>query len=157
VHNISTPTTSQSGLALPPVIYVDAGTVTTPPGRSASRPPGELHLRDLSAISWGSTSSGVTTNYNCQRGSAYVSGPVDGQVNIAAKDDIVVTGDLTAQDSTTDIIGLTAGNCVGLPPDPLQRQRVVQHPAGEHDPAAITSLRHSFIVRTGTRATRWPR
>jgi Tfp pilus assembly protein PilX len=149
-YNISTPTTAQSGLAIPPVIYVDAGTVTCTTGQIGIPASGESYTSGTSsAISWGSTSSGVTTNYNCQRGSAYVSGTVDGQVNVAAKDDVVVTGNLTVQDSgSTDIVGLTAGNCVWVyHPINSSGDNLYSTPRVDTIEAAILSLRHSFIVQ----------
>ena len=147
-YNVSTPTTAQSGLAIPPVIYVDAGTAACTTGQIGYPATGESYTAGTSsAVSWGSSSSGETANYNCQRGTAYIQGTVDGQVNVASKDDIVVTGDLKASDITsTDIIGLTAGNCVW-----------VYHPINSSGDnlssstvntiqAAILSLRHSFLV-----------
>jgi Tfp pilus assembly protein PilX len=149
-YNISTPTTAQSGLAIPPVIYVDAGTTTCTTGQIGIPASGESYSSgSSSAISWGSTSSGVTTNYNCQRGSAYVSGTVDGQVNVASKDDIVVTGNLAVQDSdSTDIVGLTAGNCVWVyHPIDSSGDNLYSTPRVDTIEAAILSLRHSFIVQ----------
>ncbi len=98
----------------------------------------------------GEWTGGVTTDYDCHRGTAFVQGPVTGQVTVAALDDIVVTGDLTYTGGTsgTDITGLVAGNNVW-----------VYHPVTSSGnnlsgvtpvyriEAALLALRHSFIVQ----------
>ncbi len=114
----------------------------------------------------GEWTGGATTDYSCNRGTAFVQGQVTGQVTVATLDDIVVTGDLTYTNGTSgiDIVGLLAGNYVW-----------VYHPvnssgnnlAGVTDvyqiQAAILALRHSFLVQnwrygsplsTGSDATR---
>jgi hypothetical protein len=109
---------------------------------------------------------GNTTDYSCNRGSAFVQGTLTGQVTVASLDDIVITGDLTYTSGTNgiDMLGLLAGNYVW-----------VYHPvtsAGNNlsgvtpvyqIQAAILALRHSFLVQnwrygaalsTGSNATR---
>jgi len=81
---------------------------------------------------------------------------VNGQVTLSAKDDVVLTGNLTVNDPTdTDVVGLIAGNCVW-----------VWHPVKDGGwagtvnlytstqvttiQAAILALRHSFLVENWT-------
>ncbi|MFN0281717.1 MAG: hypothetical protein ACKVZ6_07060 [Kineosporiaceae bacterium] len=126
--------------AIPPVIYVDSTSASCTYGALGYPIAGE----------W---LGGVTTDYSCTRGTVFVSGTVGGQVTVASKDDVVVTGDLLTADGATgtDMIGLVAGNYVW-----------VYHPvdgSGGHNNllssgatprtlhAAILSLRHSFIVQ----------
>lgn len=93
----------------------------------------------------------TTTDYNPCRGSAFVSGTVDGRTTVSAEDDIVVTADLNVADdgAATDVIGLIAGNYVW-----------VYHPVRDNGTnlldsadavrtieAALVSLRHSFVVQ----------
>jgi 7-keto-8-aminopelargonate synthetase-like enzyme len=80
---------------------------------------------------------------------------VTGQVTVAAKDDIVVTGDLTMTSGLTgaDAIGLVAGNYVWVyhPVNSANHNLLTQaqHP---HDiEAAILALRHSFLVQNWER------
>jgi hypothetical protein len=132
--------------AIPPVIYVDAGTEVCTTGEVGYPVPGEAVTAGApDASAWGRS-----TNYDCHRGSVFVQGVADTKVTVAAADDVVVTGDLTLADggSGDDVVGLIAGNDVW-----------VHHPvdvAGENLPgapvvstiqAAILSLRHSFVVQ----------
>lgn len=125
---------------IPPVIYVDSLGTSCAAGTSS----GVGYPRTGE-----STTLGTTTDYSCNRGTAYVSGSYDTQVTVAAKDDVVVTGDVTDADNqtTTNILGLIAGNYVW-----------VYHPVtgtggnllttGVYDiDAAILALRHSFLVQ----------
>ena len=145
-------TQSQSGLAIPPVIYVADSTATCTTGQVGYPAAGELYTTgSSSAVSWGDA-----VNYECHRGTAYVQGSVNGQVTLSAKDDVVLTGNLTVNDPTdTDVVGLIAGNCVW-----------VWHPVKDGGwagtvnlytstqvttiQAAILALRHSFLVENWT-------
>jgi hypothetical protein len=131
---------------VPPVVYVAPTADACTEGAVGYPLPGEAVVRGGP----GDSAWGRSTNYDCHRGTVHVQGTVDGQVTVAAADDVVVTGDLLIQDggTGTDVVGLIAGNHVW-----------VHHPvdaAGENLPgtqavgtiqAAILSLRHSFVVQ----------
>jgi hypothetical protein len=137
--------------AIPPVIYVDA----TSAACTNAVVNGSTTTTASSAIGYplvGEWLGGITTDYACQRGSAYVQGTVDGQVTVAGLDDVVVTGDLVTQDATagTDVIGLVAGNYVWVhhPVDGSGGHANLAAASAPHRiEAAILSLRHSFIVQ----------
>jgi hypothetical protein len=103
-------------------------------------------------VSWaGGNSLDSSTNYDCHRGSAYISGVSNTQVTVAAKDDVVVTGDLTLTSATgTNIIGLIAGNCVWVY-HPLRNGTNTNLLSSSSDvnniQAAVLALRHSFVVQ----------
>lgn len=91
-----------------------------------------------------------TTDYNPCRGTVFVQGIVDSQVTVSAKDDIVVTADLTVQDpNDTDVIGLVAGNFVWVyHPVTVDGSNLL--PGGQtvrNIEAAILALGHSFVVQ----------
>ncbi len=114
-----------------------------------------------------STTVGVTTDYTCTRGTTFVQGTLNGQVTVAAQDDIVITGDLTYTNGTNgnDVLGLVAGNNVWVY-HPVRADGTNLLPAASNIyniQAAVLALRHSFIVQnwnlgarlsTGTAATR---
>lgn len=137
---------------IPPVIYVDSTTNT-----------GTYTLFDYpktgedtngSTYSDGSLKD-ATTDYTRTRGTAYVQGSVDTQVTVAAKDDVVVTGDLTDPDNGagTNIVGLVAGNYVWVY-HPVNGSNVNMLSSADRPndiDAAVLSLRHSFIVQNWAR------
>jgi Tfp pilus assembly protein PilX len=145
-YNRSTPTVEQT-VTIPPVIYVDSTSSGCTLGAVGYPATNEKYTAGSStAPSWG-----TSTNYACSRGSAYVEGNADTQVTIAAKDDVVVTGDITLTSPTgTDVVGLIAGNYAW-----------VYHPirSGTNNnllattdnvnniQVAILALRHSFVVQ----------
>jgi Tfp pilus assembly protein PilX len=143
--NVSNRNNEQT-LAIPPVIYVDSTATPNSSIGSCSSNSGVGYPR-----SGESTSVGVTTDYACTRGTALVEGNVDDQITVAAKDDIVVTGDLTLDDggSGTDIVGLVAGNYVWVyHPVTSTGSNLLSASNTVHDiAAAILSLRHSFLVQ----------
>jgi hypothetical protein len=124
--------------AIPPVIYVGTG-------------PSGCSYGALGYPMAGESTTGVTTDYACTRGTAYVQGTVDGQVTVSGADDVVVTGDLQTQDGTTgsDIIGLVAGNYVWVyHPVTAGGANLLSTASTPHViQAAILALRHSFIVQ----------
>jgi Tfp pilus assembly protein PilX len=151
-YDVTKPTTLQTGLAIPPVIYVDAGSATCTNGQVGYPAGGEYvdSSSGANGVSWGST-----TNYTCTRGTAYVQGTAKAQVTIAANDDIVVTGDLKVNSITdTDVIGLMAGNCVWVY-HPISRSgsassgytyaNLYSTTQVSTIQAAILAQRHSFI------------
>jgi len=60
--------------------------------------------------------TGDITPYSCRKGDVFVSGRLSGKMTIAAKNDIVVTGDLTYKDGLngTDIMGLVADDFISV-------------------------------------------
>ncbi len=122
---------------MPPLIYVNP---TTASCTGVGYP-----------LSYEATDKGVTTDYSCKRGTAFVYGVVKGQVTVAAKDDVVVTGDLTyANDgSDTNVTGLVAGNYVWVyHPVKSNEANLLSSSSAVHNiQAAILSLRHSFLVQ----------
>jgi hypothetical protein len=51
-------------------------------------------------------------SYGTRSGDAFVKGTLQGKVTVAAENYIYVTGDLTYQDSSSDVLGLTATNAI---------------------------------------------
>jgi type II secretory pathway pseudopilin PulG len=137
--------------AIPPVIYVDGTTNSCTLGAVGYPRSGEQYtVGSSTAPSWGSFSGTATTNYDCSRGSAYVQGSVSGQVTIAARDDVVVTDDLTLASGTTgtDVMGLVAGNYVWVyHPVNSTGANLSGAPVVNDIQAAVLSLRHSFVVQ----------
>lgn len=91
------------------------------------------------------------SHYSCRKGDVYVQGVVHGQVTIAAQDYVYITGDITYQDSTKDILGLVGNNAVwvwnpfnGNTPM-LAKDRTIY--------AAILSVAHTFMVQNYDKGT----
>ena len=126
--------------SIPPVIYVN-DTATC----------GSVDTSKMTVPRSNEWTGGITTDYTCNRGTAVVSGNVDGQVTVSAKDDIVVTGDVTVQDavSDTDVVGLVAGSYVWVyhPVDSGGNNLLTSAASVHNLQAAILSLRHSFLVQ----------
>ena len=142
--------------ALPPVVYVaDASSTCTPVGY-----PREDELVDPNYA--------TTTDYSPCRGTVFVEGDVDGQVTVSAKDDVVVTADITLQDRNgTNIVGLVAGNyvwiyhpiddekyqpnCIKPKPNCPKKSEFENLLDEDHTvdriDAAMLSLRHSILVQ----------
>ncbi len=98
----------------------------------------------------GEWTGGTTTDYSCNRGTAFVQGQVAGQVTVAALDDIVVTGDITYAGgmSGTDMTGLVAGNNVWIYHPVTSSGNNLSGVTPVHQiQAAVLALRHSFIVQ----------
>lgn len=130
---------SEQVKVIPPVIYVNRSTSTSCAGVGYP-------------VSGESTSGGFTTDYGCTKGTVMVKGNVSGQVTVAAKDDVVVVGDLTRgnqNSGSTDIIGLVGGNYVWVyHPVNSSGTNILSSADSVHNiDAAILSLRHSFIVQ----------
>jgi hypothetical protein len=97
-----------------------------------------------------SLTAGVTTDYSCNRGTAFVQGTVTGQVTVAGLDDIVITNDLsyTSGTSGNDVVGLVAGNNVWVyHPVTNAGVNLAGAPRVHTIQAAVLALRHSFIVQ----------
>lgn len=151
-YNYLTPGTLQTGLAIPPVIYVDE-TAASCTYRAAGYPvTGEsVTVGANDANYWTSTSGNKTTNYRCGRGTAYISGTVDAQTTVAAADDILVTGNLSVADNLTgtDVIGLIADNNIWVyhPLNSSSDELLASSARVTVIQAAILSVAHSFLVQ----------
>ncbi|MFP3466305.1 hypothetical protein [Leifsonia sp. SIMBA_070] len=85
-------------------------------------------------------------HYGCSNGDVFVQGTMHGQLTVAAQNYVYITGDLTYQDSTKDMLGLVGNNAVwvwnpfnssGAPL--LGKDRTIY--------AAILSVGHTFMVQ----------
>ncbi len=155
--NVSNRASLQTGLPIPPVIYVDETTGTC---SSVGYPMTGEALGSSNGVNdsyWTSTGSNATTNYRCGRGTAFVSGSADAQVTVATADDIVVTGNLTVADNlaTTDVIGLIAANDVWIyhPISSTSANLLPSASAVTSVQAAILSISHSFVVQNWAAGT----
>ena len=148
-YDTSIPNTEQT-VQIPPVIYVDSSASSCTLGTIGYPMSAEGYTAGTSsANAWGAYPL-YTPNYACTRGSAYVQGASNTQVTIAAKDDVVVTGDITLTGGTTgtNVVGLIAGNYVWVY-HPLKTDKatnLLTTPAVNNISAAILALRHSFVV-----------
>lgn len=127
------------------VVYVQAADpsrcdVTVPPGRPEGNP-------------LGYPVSGDATSYGCTAGDVFLEGTYQGQLTIAAENNIVVVDDVRAADLTgTDLLGLVANNFVEVY-HPVRADGTDVRPVtgGPNDDrtieAAILSLQHSFRVQ----------
>ena len=140
-YNTATPTTEQT-LAIPPVIYVQDATSGTCSTGAVGYP------KTLEGEVWGSD---FTTQYNCMKGNAFVSGSLSGRVTVATSNDIVIVGD------TTYAGGMTGTDALGLIPT---EYAWVYHPvksdgsnllaysaAVRNIDAAILSVKRSFLAQ----------
>jgi Tfp pilus assembly protein PilX len=152
-YAVGTAGTEQT-VAIPPVIYVDSTTATCVLGAVGYPAAGEEYtLGTATDVAWKAPSaSDANTNYACSRGSAYVQGSSATQVTIAAKDDVVITGNVTLAGGLvgTNVVGLIAGNCVWVYHPLKDGTTTNQLTTGNHVnniSAAILALRHSFVVQ----------
>jgi hypothetical protein len=137
---------------IPPLIYVDGTTSTCTFGLVGYPRAGEQYtVGPSTAVAWrtGTPSGGWSPNYDCTRGTAFVEGNADAQVTVAARDDVVVTNDLTVADGTTgsDIIGLVAGNFVWIYHPVNNGGQNISSAVPHTIQAAVLALRHSFILQ----------
>jgi Tfp pilus assembly protein PilX len=144
--NVSNRATEQT-VSIPPVIYVDSTTASCTLGALGYPMSGESYSGgSSSATSWGRS-----PNYSCTRGSVYLQGSASTQVTVAAKDDVVITGNLTTGSGTsgTDVIGLIAGNYAWVyhPVNGSNNNLLSGGSTVTSIQAAILALRHSFLVQ----------
>jgi len=145
-YNPSTPTVEQT-VPIPPVIYIDSSSSGCTVGAIGYPMSTEVYTAGTSsALSWG-----ISPNYACTRGSAYVQGASNTQVTIAAKDDVVITGDITLTGGTsgTNVVGLIAGNFAWVyhPVKAGNVNLLTSTQDVNNVAAAILALRHSFVVQ----------
>lgn len=145
-----------------------------PNGTSVSLPPnGVVYVQSLPASSSnpnyraegctgypisGFPLSGDITPYRCQDGDVLLSGTLDGQLTIGSENNIVITGDVTYESSTDDLLGLVAANYVEVY-NPVQYNSsnntwsnlLSSAARPKQIDAAILSVRHSFRVQNYNR------
>jgi hypothetical protein len=138
-YNTTTPGVEQT-VDIPPVIYVEnASSGSCSIGAVGYPKPEEK---------WGDA---FTTQYDCKKGNAFVSGRLSGRVTVATRNDVVIVGDTTYKD------GLTGTDALGLIPT---EYAWVYHPvkddgsnlladsaAPRNIDAAILSVKRSFLVQ----------
>jgi hypothetical protein len=109
-YNRSTPGVEQT-VNIPPVIYVDQATTTCTLGATGYPLVGETYTAGTAtATSWGKS-----PNYNCARGTVYIKGTSNVALTVAAKNDVVIAGNLSVADigsSSTQVMGLIAENYI---------------------------------------------
>jgi len=127
---------------IPSLIYVDdgpCGTVT-----DIGYP-----MKDASGVV--ESTSGWTPTYHCSYGNAFVSGSLSGKVTVAARQDIVVTGNLTYAGGRTgtDALGLIPNGSAWVyhPVRPNGTNMLAPANAVTRIDAAILSVAHSFTVQ----------
>jgi hypothetical protein len=137
---------------IPPLIYVDGTTSSCTFGALGYPRPGEKYtVGSSTAVAWVTSASrgGYSPNYDCTRGTAFVEGDADAQVTVAARDDVVITNDLTVTDGTTgsDVIGLVAGNYVWVYHPVNNGGQSIASSTVHTIQAAVLALRHSYILQ----------
>lgn len=106
-------------------------------------------------------------HYGCRNGDLYVKGLLDGQVTLASQNYIYVTGDLTYESQTEDILGLVGDNAVwvhkpvkctryyedryGNPTSSCQTYGNINTTKNRRIDAAILSVAHTFLVQNHDR------
>jgi type II secretory pathway pseudopilin PulG len=151
-YDVNHPNLEQTITPIPPLVYVDGTTSSCTFDAIGYPRPGEQYtVGSATAIAWQTDPSrgGYSPNYDCSRGSAFVEGNADGQVTVAARDDVVITNDLTATDGTTgsDIVGLIAGNYVWVYHPVNNGMQNITDPVPHTIDAAVLALRHSYILQ----------
>ena len=141
-YNTATPGVEQTLTSIPAVMYVQAA------ASSASCTTGAVGYPKTGEVWSGNT---YTTQYDCRKGNAFVSGRLSGRVTVGTSNDIVVVGD------TTYLGGTTGTDALGLIP---QDYAWVYHPVksdgtnlltnaqSPHNlDAAVLSVRRSFLAQ----------
>lgn len=154
--------TREQVVDIPPVIYVD-GTATCTAGIVSGSTTysisgghsgvgfpagGETYSAPSSTDFHSGSGREISTNYHCTRGLAFVQGSADTRVTVGARDDVVITGNLTLTGGPVeDVIGLIAGNYIWVyHPLNSSNNNLLSTPVSTIQ-AAILSLRHSFVVQ----------
>ncbi|MFF1634503.1 hypothetical protein [Leifsonia sp. NPDC058248] len=89
--------------------------------------------------------SASPSHYGCRSGDVYVQGVEHGQVTVAAQNYVYITGDITYQDKTKDMLGIVGNNAVWVwnpfndTTPLLAKDRTIY--------AAILSVGHTFMVQ----------
>jgi Tfp pilus assembly protein PilV len=98
---------------------------------------------------------GHTTDYDCHKGNAYVSGDVSGRTTVGTSNDIVITDDLVYANDDLTTPQFEGGDSLGLVPQnfawvyhPVRSNgtNILTSPIRQID-AAILSVAHSFLVQ----------
>ncbi len=91
---------------------------------------------------------GNSTKYTATNGDVYVQGTYSGQLTIAAKNIIYVTGDCRYTSSTADMLGLVADNYVEVNHYNAQGQDVILQ--GQMTAAANSIIKSGTLLKAGT-------
>ncbi|GAB3675091.1 hypothetical protein [Angustibacter aerolatus] len=119
--NAADKTAPQTGLAIPPVIYVDtlSGSCGNAGGSQLNgfkSPYAGTEYVGTGVDNFSLASADfIGPTYKCDSGNAFVSGELNGATTLAAAQDIVVVGDITYSDTTSssdDVLGLIPGHFV---------------------------------------------
>ncbi|MFI7588888.1 hypothetical protein ACIB24_17630 [Spongisporangium articulatum] len=108
--NATNASAAQTFTSIPPVIYVQSSTNTS--CGSLGYPASNEYVSPTGYYTDATGGVQYTPSYACTRGTAYVSGTVNGNVTVGTENDIVVGGDLTTANTTTNMVGLNAGQDV---------------------------------------------
>lgn len=95
---------------------------------------------------------GSTTPYGCKNGDLFVKGTFKGAMTAAAENFIYITGDLTYNDDSKDILGLVGQNAVWVW-NPMSKSNNTYTPLLGNNrtiEAAIISVKHTFQVQNYT-------
>jgi Tfp pilus assembly protein PilX len=166
---------SEAGATIPVIaqnlVYVQTvPTVSNNPNYWASnRNPAKFTCSSASTWTFGTLTfpaageyvrSASPAHYGCRNGDIYVKGVLDGQVTLASENYIYVTGDITYEDKSEDILGLVGQNAVWVM-KPAKCTKWEQWDGrtycasvanlngtgGRTIEAAILSVQHTFIVQ----------
>lgn len=85
-------------------------------------------------------------HYGCRNGDVFVQGTVHGQITVAAQNYVYITGDLTYQDNTKDMLGLVGNNAVWVW-NPFKDSSTPLLGKNRTIYAAILSVGHTFMVQ----------
>ncbi|WP_349627160.1 hypothetical protein [Leifsonia sp. C5G2] len=85
-------------------------------------------------------------HYGCRNGDVFVQGTVHGQVTVAAQNYVYITGNLTYQDNTKDMLGLVGNNAVWVW-NPFKDSSTPLLGTDRTIYAAILSVGHTFMVQ----------
>jgi Tfp pilus assembly protein PilX len=97
------------------------------------------------------TPTASPVHYGCRKGDVYANGVMHGTMTITADNYIYITGDITYQNSITDMLGLVGTNAVWVW-NPFNANAPLLSSDRTID-AAILSLRHTFQVENYTLGT----
>ncbi|WP_380175598.1 hypothetical protein ACFEMC_09020 [Kineococcus sp. DHX-1] len=139
-----------SNLPIPSVIYVADNALAVCNGQNVAGFP-------LSGEYVGQNYLGP--DYSCQKGTAYVSGTINGLTTVNAETDVVITGNISYVANTQSVLGLVANQRVWVS-HPIKNADQTQDLLSSSNQvtsvsAAILALKHSFLVQNYNQGTRY--
>lgn len=90
--------------------------------------------------------SATPAHYGCRNGDVFVQGTLHGQDTVAAQNYVYITGNLTYQDNTKDMLGLVGNNAVWVW-NPFKDSSTPLLGSDRTIYAAILSVGHTFMVQ----------